>query len=169
MKKIWIIIGILVVIVAAAAYLNRDNITANKKSQDNATFSIKSGGQQVCTLDMNSIKGMKKQTFDAEIKADGKVPAKHIFTGVPMKEIFENKKINTDGKTKVIVKAADGYTSAITINEAMQDDNVYIVYEIDGKPLGKKEDGGAGPFEMVITKDPYSQRWCKFVMEVDLE
>jgi hypothetical protein len=46
---------------------------------------------------------------------------------------------------------------------------VYIVYAIDNKPLGKKEDGGAGPFELVIKNDPFSQRWCKFVSEVEIQ
>lgn len=168
MKKIWIIIGVLVVIAAGAAYLNAGSLSSKKASQDNATFTIKSG-DQTCTVDMNSIKSMAKQTFDANIKANGKAPAKHSFTGVPMKTIFENKKVNTDGKTKVIVKAADGYTSAITMDETMQDNNVYMVYEMDGKPLGKKDNGGSGPFEMVIRSDQFSQRWCKFVLEVDLQ
>lgn len=168
MKKIWIIIGILVVIIAGAAYLNAGSLKSKKASQDNATFTIKSG-DQTCTVDMNSIKNMGKQTFDANLKSNGKAPVKHTYTGVPLKTIFENKKINTNGKTKVIVKAADGYTSAITMNEAMDDSNVYIVYEIDGKSLGKKENGGSGPFEMIIRNDQFSQRWCKFVLEVDVQ
>lgn len=168
MKKILTIIGALAVIVGVTAYLNLGDLAFKKESQENAVFLIKCGGQEA-KVDMSLVKSLPKVDFEANIKKSGKDPVKHIFTGAPLRKIFEAVNVSFDGKEKVIVKAVDGYTSAITMDEAMQEDNVYIVYAIDNKPLGKKEDGGAGPFELVIKNDPFSQRWCKFVSEVEIQ
>ena len=35
--------------------------------------------------------------------------------------------------------------------------------------LKNKSQGGSGPYQVIARKDPYSQRWCKFVMEIDLQ
>jgi Sulfite oxidase and related enzymes len=169
MKKVWIIIVVLAVVVGVTAYLNRGDTAFKRKSQDNAVFLIKSNGQEIASIDMDYIKGLDKQIFDANIKKSGKDPVKHSFTGVALKKVLEAAGVRTDGASKVIVKAVDGYTSVLTMEETMQDNNVYMVYAIDGKPLGKKEDGGAGPFEMVIKSDQFSQRWCKYVVEVEIQ
>jgi len=170
MKKIvlFIILG-LAVIVGISAYLNRGNIKAKNESQESATISFKSNGSEAAKKDMNFIKSLDKSSFSANLKANGKQAVKHTYTGVPLKKVFEALKISLDGKSQVIVTAADGYASVLTVNEVNEDDNVYLAYEIDGKPLGTKKDGGSGPFEIIIRKDAFSQRWCKFVSEVELK
>ncbi|MFA6940415.1 MAG: molybdopterin-dependent oxidoreductase [Clostridiaceae bacterium] len=170
MKKIvtLIIIG-LAIIVGVSAYLNRGNIEAKKESQDNATISFKSNGSEVAKKDMNFVKTLAKSSFSANLKANGKKAVKHTYTGVPLKKVFEALNIKLDGKSQVIVTAADGYATVLTIDEVNVDDNVYLAYEMDGKPLGTKKDGGSGPFEVIIKNDSFSQRWCKFVSEVELK
>lgn len=65
--------------------------------------------------------------------------------------------------------AADGYTVALTGDEVRMEDNVYIVYEQAGKDLGIREDGGTGPYRLIIRKDEFAQRWNKYLMEIELQ
>lgn len=170
MKKIVVLVIVgLAIIVGISAYLNRGNIQAKKESQDNATISFKSNGSEAAKKDMNFIKSLNKSTFSANLKSNGKQAVKHDYTGVPLKKVFEALNIKLDGKSQVIVTAADGYASVLTAQEVNEDDNVYLVYEMDGKPLGTKIDGGSGPFQIIIRKDAFSQRWCKYVSEVELK
>ncbi|MBA1334485.1 MAG: hypothetical protein HPY66_2334 [Firmicutes bacterium] len=170
MKKIVIAaVAILVIIVGITAYMNRGDLAAKQDSQDNAILIIKSDGAEVARVDMEYIKTLGEVEFDANIKSSGQDPEKHSFAGVPLKNVFDSQNIPTEGKTMVIVKAVDGYTSALNMDEVLEDDNVYLAYKRDGEPLGRKEDGGSGPYQVIIRKDPFSQRWCKFVMEIELQ
>ena len=68
----------------------------------------------------------------------------------------------------VIVRAIDGYTVALSIEEVLDEENVYLAYAIDGKPLRSKSQGGSGPYQLIVRKDQFSQRWCKFVVEIEI-
>lgn len=170
MKKIvWIAVAVLVLVVGMTAYMNRGDLAAKQESQQDAYVIIKSGGSEVAKVDLEQLQGMNVVDVDANLKRSGKDPEKHVYTGVLLKEVFEKTGLDTAGKDTVIMKAVDGYTSAIGMEETLQDDNVYLVYEMDGQPLGTKEEGGSGPLQVILAKDPFSQRWCKFVMEIDVQ
>ena len=103
------------------------------------------------------------------LKSSGKPPVDTSYTGVELKALLENLEIDTAGKTQVITKAVDGYTVALSLAEVLEDDNVYIVYKRDGKDLGAREEGGSGPYQIVIRKDQFGQRWNKYLMEIELQ
>ena len=71
--------------------------------------------------------------------------------------------------SKIIVTGLDGYVIALAKDEVLSNNNVYLAFEKDGKPLGTMKKGGSGPFQMIATSDSFSQRWCKYVIEVSLE
>ena len=172
MKIIIIIIAIVAVLAVAlgvTAYLNMGNVKEKKIQQENAIIEIKSGDKKLAEVNMDYITGLGEKEFKANLKKSGKPPVEHSYTGVPMKNLFGKLKIDTGNVYSVVLKAIDGYTSALTLNEVIEDDNVYIAYKIDGKSLGNKDNGGDGPYEAIIRKDPYSQRWCKFLIEIDLQ
>jgi DMSO/TMAO reductase YedYZ molybdopterin-dependent catalytic subunit len=172
-KKTTIIIIVLVAVLAVAlgvtAYLNMGDFKEKKAQQENAIIVIKSGDKKLAEVNMDYITGLGEKEFKANLKKSGKQPVEHSYTGVPMKNLFENLKIDTGNVSLVVLKAIDGYTSALTLSEVMEDDNVYIAYKIDGKSLGNEENGGDGPYMAIIRKDSYSQRWCKFLTEIDLQ
>ncbi|MCK4260374.1 MAG: hypothetical protein KAX49_15465 [Halanaerobiales bacterium] len=165
-KKVLIAVVVLLVIVAVTAYLNRGDLALKKEMQDNAIVSLKVGDEQI-QMDMKQILKLNVEDFDATIKSSGKDPRPVIYRGVALKDIFAAVNLDISDKSKVIVKAVDGYTVALNVKEVLDDENVYLVFEKDGKSLGKKEDGGSGPYQVIIRKDAFSQRWCKFVSAVE--
>jgi hypothetical protein len=60
---------------------------------------------------------------------------------VLLKEVLEDAGVDTAGKDTVIMKAVDGYTSAIGMEETLQDDNVYLVFQ-DRRRAAGYEGGG---------------------------
>jgi len=172
-KKLWIIIIVVVAVLAIAlgvtAYLNRGNLSEKKELQENAIILIKSGDKELAEANMELVTSLGEKEFKANLKKSGKPPVEHNYTGVPMKNLFAELKIDTTNVTTVVLKAIDGYSSALTLTEVMEEDNVYIVYKMDGKSLGNAENGGDGPYLALIRKDPYSQRWCKLLTEINLQ
>ena len=156
-------------VVGVTANMNRGDLAAKQESQQDAYVIIMSEGSEVAKIDLEQLQQMNVVDVEANLKRSGKDREKHVYTGVLLKEVLEEANVDTAGKDTVIMKAVDGYTSAIGMEETLQDDNVYLVFKIDGEPLGTKEEGGSGPLQVILAKDPFSQRWCKFVMEIDLQ
>ncbi len=168
-RKVIIAVIVLAVVVGVTAFLNRGDLAFKDESQEKAFLVITSKGNEVAKVDMDFIRDLGETDFEANLKKSGKDPVRHTYTGVPLKAVLEACDVDIEGKSMIVAKAVDGYTSALTLDEAMEEDNVYIVYKLDGEPLGKKEEGGSGPYQLVISKDPFSQRWCKFLMEIELQ
>ena len=160
---------ILVMIVGVTAYLNRGNIADRQEMQDNAQIILLENGEEIKTVDMTFIKKQGEKTFNKELDTSETGPELQTYTGVLLKSVIEEAGIKLDNKTQVIVKAVDGYTVALTAVEVRKNDNVYIVYKNNGQYLQEKSKGGTGPYRIVIRDDQFGQRWCKFVMEVNIK
>jgi hypothetical protein len=86
-----------------------------------------------------------------------------------MKTILENAGLNFEGKNAAIVTAVDGYVVSVGMDKLMDDENVYLAYMREGELIGTYEEGGRGPYMMIISKDQFSQYWCKYAYSVELQ
>jgi hypothetical protein len=172
-KKLLIIIiaimAVLTIALGVTAYLNMGNVADKKTLQEKAVIMIASGDKKLAQANMAYITGLGEEEFKANLKKSGKSPVEHSYTGIPLKNLLSGLEINTAGVTTVVLKAIDGYSSALTLDEVLEEDNVYIVYKMDGKLLENAENGGDGPYMALIRKDTYSQRWCKLLTEINLQ
>jgi DMSO/TMAO reductase YedYZ molybdopterin-dependent catalytic subunit len=163
-----LIVAFLAVAVGIFAVLNMGNVQDKQASQENATVKIVQG-DKTAEFDLNYLKGLKKSAFDAMQDTSKTGPEKKSFGGVPLAAVLQDKGFSLDGAKQVTFTAADGYASVVTAAEAADAENVYLVYERDGKPSGTKAQGGSGPIEAIVAKDAFSQRWCKFLMQIDIK
>ncbi|HAJ95781.1 MAG TPA: hypothetical protein DCP02_06065 [Actinobacteria bacterium] len=161
--------AVLIIIVGVMAALNSSSIRSRKELQDSACIIIKKGGEEIASIDMEYISSAGEEDFQADLDTSETDPEEHLYSGVPLIKVLNLLEINMDGIETVIVRALDGYTVAFDISEAEDEENMYIAYKIDGQYLKDKSQGGLGPYQIITRKDPYSQRWCKFVMEIDLQ
>jgi len=88
------------------------------------------------------------------------------FTGVPLVNIFRHLELDYSGASTVSFSSQDGFMSAVSIDEALDAANSFIVFEESGEALGTMEDGGRGPFMIVIALDPFPNRWARYLTEV---
>ena len=170
-KKVWIIAGtiaVLAIAVAVFAILNAWDIGAKQESQDNATVTVVAGDKEE-TFDLAYLKTFDKSEFSTVVDTSKTDPEERGFGGVPLATVLDDLGFSLDGAEQVVFKAADGYTTVVTALEAADTQNVYLVYERDGKPSGTKQQGGSGPIEIVIAGDQFAQRWCKFLMEIEIQ
>jgi hypothetical protein len=163
------VILILVVISAVAIMMNRDNVAAQKELNDNAIFIVKDNGQEIVSYNMTEIQALGETDFTATLDTSDTDPEDFHYTGVLLKAIFENAGISLEGKEAVVVTAADGYTVAVPMEKFMADDNVYLAYKKEGTLIGTREEGGKGPYQMIISKDQFSQFWCKYAVSADIQ
>jgi hypothetical protein len=169
-KKIVYIILFLTAAVLFLAFLNYRSLKVNVNEADSGVLYLKVQSREA-KLQMENIKGLNAVEFEAVEDTSTGGPETHKYKGVQLKDIiksiepdFENLKLS-----RAVIKGVDGYAVALTSNEVLQDDNVYLVFEKDGKQMKGKKRGGSGPYQVIIRQDQFSQRWCKFVTEIVME
>lgn len=157
----------LLVVIAVFAVLNRENVLLKRQMVESGSFRIVSG-EQVYTVSMKDIEALNPAEVAANYKKDGKAPIGKTYTGVPLKRVLDSVGADVSSAKSVSFTAADGYASAVPIQDALNEESCFIVIREGGEALGSKETGGSGPFMMILAQDQFSQRWCKFLLEVTL-
>lgn len=107
--------------------------------------------------------------FPTVVRSSGEKPVETEYKGIELKKLFETLKIDTSNYSKATFNASDGYRIILNIEEINEPSNVYLTFERDGELLKSKKQGGNGPFQLIIKRDPFSQRWIKHVDEIILQ
>lgn len=162
------VILVLLGVLAITYFINQEDIDYKQQLNQDAVFEVLYQGEVVASFNMIEISEMGEATFTANLKSSGNDPVSHAYTGVLLKTIFEAAGLDLTDQSNATVIAIDGYAAAITMEKLMDDDNVYLAYKRDGQLLGTKEDGGSGPYQLIISKDQFSQYWVKFAYQGEL-
>jgi len=167
-KIILTVIIILILVSTTGLYLNKDNIKVNRELNEDAVFLILVEGEEVASYTMTEIQELEEETFTATLDTSSTDPKKYNYTGVLLKDIIHKAEVDLEDKKLVAVTGADSYTVGLSIDKLSEDDNVYLTYKREGLPLGTREDGGSGPYQLIIRKDQFSQNWCKYAVKADI-
>ncbi|RBP59676.1 molybdopterin-dependent oxidoreductase-like protein [Alkalibaculum bacchi] len=167
-KSIGIIMLILIAIIAIFALVNRGLIKNSQEAHANAEVLI-TGDNVEDKFTYDQIIKLGEEEFTAIFDSSNTDPEEHKYTGIPLKNLIEEAEIRLEDKQQVNIRAIDGYTVALKPDEVLEDENVYLAYKQDGEPIKSKEEGGSGPYQVIIRKDAFSQRWCKFVAEIEIK
>jgi len=156
-------IFILTVAVVILAVINNSQDKQKLERQDNAEFVIKANGQEyTVTMDIINDIGVRNFTADKKTVAVN-------YQGVPLKLICDALGIDISNAKNCIASAADGYYTSVPISKINDKDNAWVAAGQDNEPLPRREDGGDGPYMLVISKDTFSQYWCKYLIEIEFK
>ena len=122
----------------------------------------------VIEADRDLITGLQGETFNAVIRSSGQKPRETEYTGVPLSGLLLEMNINMENNKQVIITGSDGYVVVVTAEEINEPKNTYIAYAIDGEEIKPRKKGGVGPYQLIIRKDGFSQRWCKYVTQIEI-
>lgn len=167
-NKLVITILLLVAAIGILTWLNQSRMESAVDAMQKETLLVRVNDIER-DFSMEELKELPLIEFNAIQDTSDSGPKKQQFKGIPLKDIVAAVSQGDIKATKVIVKGTDGYTVAMTVKEALMEDNTYLCIEKNGKPMGRKSEGGCGPYQLIIRQDMFSQRWCKFVYEVIVE
>lgn len=168
-KIITTILGALAVLIAVLVFLTKGDLYEKSQLNSEAIFAVLDDGEEIKTYTMSDIAGLGEVTFEATLKSSGKDPESHQYTGVLLKAILEDAGLPPSEGDNAVVSAIDGYVVGISNEKLMDEANVYLCYKRDGDLIGTREEGGDGPYQLVISKDKFSQYWCKYAYSVALQ
>ncbi len=159
---------VLLIVVGIFSFLNAGNIGEKKQLEENKTIMVSFDGNEIGRADMEFIKNAGEKEFSAVMDTSDTGQEEHYYTGVLMNNVLEKMGIDVEDYKMVTVNAIDGYKVAFEPEEVQEEDNIYIAYRENGQILGTKGSGGRGPYQIVVRKDRFSMRWCKYVVEIEL-
>jgi DMSO/TMAO reductase YedYZ molybdopterin-dependent catalytic subunit len=156
-------IVLLVVIVAVFSFLDRD-----REGLKEGTVVIRTGDTRLGSFtiaDLKKLPAVEKKMTVYSTKGSRETD----FTGTPMLAVLNSiDPALTQKYKKIITKGVDNYTSGVDMSEALQPDNVYIVYADYGKPL-KTRTGEDGSMQIIICNDDYGQRFTQWLVSMELQ
>ena len=164
-KNTWLI-GLIVLFGLSTILLGFLN--ANKAGKIDEEILTINTSQKTIELSLNEIMAFDKVTFNALVKSSKNDPVATEFGGVLLYDVLMAQDITLSDDATVVFKAIDGYQTSVTGVEVKQANNIYVVYERNGEKTVNRADGGTGPLEIVIALDPFSQRWNKYLIEIEI-
>ena len=169
-KIIVIVLTVLVLITAIGAIINMEYAKEKAALLEAAEIAVLEDGTEVSRLSMESIGRLPTLEFTAMLKSSVmKAPEEHAYTGIALSELFASAGVSLEGKSRVVVHSVDGYAVPLKIEEIQELENIYLVYKDNGDYLGSYDEAdGQGPYMIVIRGDRFSQRWAKYVCELDV-
>lgn len=164
-------LAVLLVTTAIGAVYNRQYAREKEALLEAAEIAVLENGREVSRLTMEQISKLPTVEFTARLKSSlMKSPQEHTYTGIAFAQLFRLVGISLADKEKVVVRSVDGYAVPLKIEEIQELDNIYLVFKDNGDYLGSYgEKGGQGPYMIVIKGDRFSQRWAKYVCELDVQ
>ncbi len=170
-RIIAMVLTVLVITTAIGAGLNQRYAAEKKALLEAAEIAVLENGREKARLDMTVLSTMKTVEFTAHLKSSlMEKPQEHTYSGIALAELFTAAGIPLEGKKRVLVHSVDGYIVPLTVEEIKEFDNIYLVYQDNGSYLGSYgEADGQGPYMIVIRGDRFSQRWAKYVCELDVQ
>jgi len=161
-------VAFLILAVCVLAWLNRGDLTLKRELSENREFLLRINGETAATVTMSDMLALKPTEFETIMDTSISDPAEVRFTGVELREILAYKGIEIPPENFCEAVGLDSYYSSVSYGEIMEKGRVYICVAMNGKPLAPKEEGGMGPFLMVITGGGFSMRWCKYVEGINI-
>lgn len=168
-KIILIVMSLLAVVLGVFVVLNMNSNEDNIMKYKDEIITFKQNDQLATTMTMEEVLSYDAQEIEVIRNTSKTEPTPYTYKGILLKTLLEEKDIELSGSKAVIASAVDGFVSVIPMDKVLEEDNVYLVYEWEGKPLGTREEDGEGPFMIIIKNDQFSQNWCKFTVEVKVE
>ncbi|MGI6727036.1 MAG: molybdopterin-dependent oxidoreductase [Anaerovoracaceae bacterium] len=169
-KIIIIVIALLAIVTAIGATYNRQFAKEKMELLKAAEVTILEDGTEAVRLSMEDMKNLSEEDFTANLKSSAmRSPEEHTYTGIALSELIKKAGVSLEGKSHAVVRSVDGYTVLLKIDEIKEADNIYLTYKDNGDYLGSYEDkDGKGPYMIVIRNDSFSQRWAKYVCEIEV-
>ncbi len=170
-KIITIVLAILLLATGIAVSANYSHSKERLALLEKQEILLYENGIEVCSITFSDLNEIVPTEFQADLKSSAMMkPEAHSYTGVPLPDLFTYAGISLEDKSRVIAGSLDGYRVPLKIEEIVALDNVFLVYKDDGEFLKTyDEPEGQGPYMIVVRGDRFSQRWAKYVVELNAE
>lgn len=161
------IIVLLIVVFLAALSMNKSEIESRRALLESSTIEIKQEDQSDM-VGLEVLKSLGFEKFEAVLDTSSTDASLYEYSGIQLVKLLVELGYEIHEKDRIIATGADGFSVAYSGEEVLEDGNIYIAVMEEGNYLGGIEDGGSGPYEIIVIKDSFSNRRCKWVTGIEV-
>lgn len=162
-KQYLIVIGIVILISLISIFISlkmlEPQIVEQKVNLENSQINI-IDGEDLFSMTLDDFESIGVESFEAVLDTSTTDASTHDYEGVQLKDIFSHYNIDLNNKDTIVLTGADGYSVAYSIDEVIEDENVYIAY---------KEDDVTIDYQSIVTEDTFSNRRCKWLTRIEVK
>jgi len=136
---------------------NRNIINVEVELASNGISIIGANGV-VRTVTPEEVMGLGGRDVSATVR-----DTERNFTGVPLSEVFSLADVNSSGGDTVIVRALDGFSAILSLDEVLDVTNAHLVWLEDDEPVTTNENF---PFMLVNAHDVVPARFVRDIVEI---
>ena len=132
------------------------------------SLAIRAYGVVLAEVSLEDIKALPsvKRTFSIHSSTG---TTQHNFTGTLLSNVLDSSGVEFRNEYRwALAVGVDDYISDISVDEILEENNVFVMYEDDGEPLLKKN-GEPGAMRIVVINDTFGQRFTNYLLEIVLE
>ncbi len=164
-----IIIVVLALLLGVGLILNQQIVKENKALLDNVEIKIIDQGAEVGTISYEEIVALGAEEYEAVYDTSKTDPVMETYKGVQLYKILQAFDIPVEEREVVTLTAVDNFAMAYSMEEVLQEENMYITFERNGEVIQGKEQDDAGPLVAIIKSDQFSNRRCKWLISVEVQ
>lgn len=167
-KGKYLVIGfiLLILIAVAAAWCN---FAQQGQQNDGFSLAVSRDGKVIKTFTLQELKKMPQKEVYADLQSAQHENAEGDFKGVELQTVLSraDTSLLKECDTFICV-AGDGYSSALSGTEIMEEDSIILVaWEKDESSLEHFNEGGEGPMRLLIASDTFGNRSTKFLTRIE--
>jgi DMSO/TMAO reductase YedYZ molybdopterin-dependent catalytic subunit len=158
----------LVVVAMAMARQSQFDPEHRRLLEENRQFIIRMNGEIIATVGYQDLMDLQIEEFTTTMTTSISPPRQVKLVGVELRYVLEALEIDRSEAKRFVFLGHDGYISHVRPAEVDKPGVIYLCLSMDGKVLKNQQEGGFGPFLMVIRGAPFAQRWCKYVESIEI-
>ncbi len=158
------VVVVLAAVIAVLAILNKP-----KGEINSGTVTLLHAGETVKVFTSEEIEALPYAEVYKEIVSSSHDDAAGTFRGVWLHDLLDAADPSLrDGARQIVVTSEDAFVAAYTAEDVYDYDDIMLAYRMDGEPLKSKDDGGFGPFRIIILGDEFGNRSAKYVFQIEV-
>jgi hypothetical protein len=164
MKKNYLILLLITILMLSLCACN----ASTDEFDQSASFAINMDGKTIKAYTISDLQAMEATAFKATKSSKGMDPQENDYVGVSLIDVLKDSGIEIDQNAIITCTASDGYSVTIDTAKALDSENVYLTYMQNKKPIANESEGGDGPIMVIVSKDAFSNKWCKFAVSCEI-
>jgi len=148
------ILATLAIAIGVLFMLSHSDLTARQGLRADAVFLLVHGDVEH-RVSVEDIQALGLHEITVNYRSGGRPAQQRVFDALPFAEVLDMLAIDTAEVSSAVFSAVDGFAQVFTVDELLED--VMLVLCED-----------SGPFRVILPNDPFSQRWVRYLTNVEL-
>lgn len=160
MRKLLFALLFFALLVGAAYFRGGDDTSQTSGTGGRTFIEITGLVENPYNITLEELKAMPPKTLNAVlycVDAPSKPRKNGTWKGVPLKDLLQRAELK-EGAVKVAFYASDGYTTDLGVEDVLDDEDIIVAYEYNGKEIDPR----------LVVPGRWGYKWIKYLTKIEV-